>query len=153
MLVSRDGFAPYREAISQASRNIIEVVDRFHLLKNLSDFFEKIFHTLLPGSFGLEVKECTPKIVLTDNDEYYDRWDYLSWRRILDVKKGYENGESVTSIARRFSISRQTVYNDIQRTGTHRKFSPSASRRKANRWIDWIRQHDQESGGRNTQRA
>jgi len=150
MLVSRDGFAPYREAISQASRNIIEVVDRFHILKNLSDFFEKIFHTLLPGSFGLEVKECTPKIVLTDNDEYYDRWDYLSWRRILDVKKGYENGESVTSIARRFSISRQTVYNDIQRTGT--MYTPEIlTERLAG--FDRIRQHDQESGGRNTQRA
>lgn len=144
-LVSRDRFAPYREAISQVSRNITEVLDRFHLLKNLSDLFEKVCQTLLPRSLGLEVEECAPGTVLADDAEYDDRWDHPSWNRTLDVKKAYETGESVTSIAHRFSISRQTVYNDIRRAAPishHRKRSPSASRRKVNRWIDRIRQLD-----------
>lgn len=118
-LVSRDRFAPYREAISQVSRDITEVLDRFHLLKNLSDLFEKVCHTLLPRSLGLEVEECAPGTFLADDAEYDDRWDHPSWNRTLDVKKAYETGESVTSIARSFSISRQTVYNDIRRTARY----------------------------------
>lgn len=145
-LVSRDRFAPYREAISQVSRNITEVLDRFHLLKNLSDLFKKICHTLLPGSFGLKIEECAPVIAVANDAEDDDRWDHPSWHRTLDVKKAYETGESVTSIAYRFSISRQTVYNDLRRTAPishHRKRLPSASRRKVNRWIDRIRQLDE----------
>ncbi|WP_214823894.1 helix-turn-helix domain-containing protein [Exiguobacterium algae] len=98
----------------------------------------------MPGSFGLEIGECASEIVSTDDAGDDDgRWDHPSWHRTLGVKKAYETGESVTSIARRFSVSRQTVYNDIRRTAPithHRKRSPSASRRKVNRWIDRIRQ-------------
>lgn len=86
-------------------------------------------------------------IVSTDDAGDDDgRWDHPSWHRTLGVKKAYETGESVTSIARRFSVSRQTVFTDIRRTAPithHRKRSPSASRRKVNRWIDLIRQLDE----------
>ena len=43
--VSRDRFATYASAITQASDTIVQVADRWHILKNLTESFERFLNT------------------------------------------------------------------------------------------------------------
>ncbi len=54
--VSRDGSVSYRKAIEDADKNIIQVSDRFHLLKGLTDAAKKYIMQILAANIGIPVK-------------------------------------------------------------------------------------------------
>lgn len=54
-IVSRDGSVSYRKAITEANENIVQVSDRFHLLKGLTDAAKKYIRRLLGANIGLPV--------------------------------------------------------------------------------------------------
>ena len=53
-VVSRDGSAIYRLAIELANPNIIQVSDRFHLIKGLSEAVREEIKNILPRQIVLE---------------------------------------------------------------------------------------------------
>ena len=54
-VVSRDGAQTYASAISNAHPNAVQISDRFHLIKNLSDAVEKYLHRLFPSRLVIPV--------------------------------------------------------------------------------------------------
>ncbi|TCI46215.1 transposase [Exiguobacterium sp. SH3S2] len=114
ILVSRDRFLPYAEAVRLTSHPVIDVLDRFHLVQNLWKLYETAITSILPNKIFLDEEERIDANPHQDEAER-KRWDHPTWHRALEIKRARAEGESIASIARRLSISRNTVYNDINR--------------------------------------
>ena len=54
-IVSRDGSVSYNSAVKQADEGIIQVSDRFHLLKGLTDAAKSVMTSLVAANIGLPV--------------------------------------------------------------------------------------------------
>ncbi len=54
-IVSRDGSVSYNSAVKQADEGIIQISDRFHLLKGLTDAAKKYITGILAANIGLPV--------------------------------------------------------------------------------------------------
>ena len=52
-LVSRDGFRPFRQAVSQASATIVQVYDRWHLLRGAKRQFELYLASVLSSAVSV----------------------------------------------------------------------------------------------------
>lgn len=57
-IVSRDGSVSYNSAIKQANEKIIQISDRFHLLKGLTDAAKKVITSLVAANIGIPVSAC-----------------------------------------------------------------------------------------------
>lgn len=68
MIISRDGSITYRNSITEAHPNAMQISDRFHLLKNLTDYSIEYLKKHLKKNIGLIVNSTdievtkTPKI-------------------------------------------------------------------------------------------
>jgi predicted transcriptional regulator len=65
--VSRDGSVTYKSAITQANEKIIQISDRFHLLKGLTDAAKKYITGYFKANIGLPVSESHYNGIKTDN--------------------------------------------------------------------------------------
>ena len=54
-IVSRDGSVSYNNAVKQANANIIQISDRFHLLKGLTDAAKTVITSLVAANIGIPV--------------------------------------------------------------------------------------------------
>lgn len=54
-IVSRDGSVSYNSAVKQANEKIIQISDRFHLLKGLTDASKKVITSLVSANIGIPV--------------------------------------------------------------------------------------------------
>jgi len=54
-IVSRDGSVSYNSAVKQANEKIIQISDRFHLLKGLTDAAKKVITSLVAANTGIPV--------------------------------------------------------------------------------------------------
>lgn len=61
--IIRDGSHTFRSAISEVSLDIIQIADRFHVLKSLTDHAMKALRSLIPKKIelGEEIKKSTSK--------------------------------------------------------------------------------------------
>jgi len=57
-VVSRDGSSQYATAIKQAHPNALQVSDRFHLIKNLTDYAKQHITKAVKTNFRIPVEEC-----------------------------------------------------------------------------------------------
>ena len=104
--MSRDGSLQYAAAITQAHPNAIQVSDRFHVIKNISEHSKDGFKRDLPASFRIETEA-------DDQDMDSNCCDNLEYPEILpeknhmsSVEKKRAAVEQVRSLARKgFSIA------------------------------------------------
>jgi len=61
-VVSRDGSTTYAAAIAEAHPDAIQISDRFHILKNLTDRATLVFQKLFQGRIAIPVTEGTQSI-------------------------------------------------------------------------------------------
>jgi len=54
-VISRDGSVSYNSAIKQVNTNIVQVSDRFHLIKGLTDAAKKYITKLVSANFGIPI--------------------------------------------------------------------------------------------------
>ena len=75
-LVSRDGALCYRNAINEANKDIIQVTDRFHLLKNLTSYCKEFL-----------LKNFNKFIYLNKNEEQLKEIElYEKYKLFIDKK-------------------------------------------------------------------
>ena len=60
-IVSRDGATLYKSAVIEANPNIQHVSDRFHLLKNLTDYAKIIFKDFCPHRLSWHLQKTLLK--------------------------------------------------------------------------------------------
>lgn len=103
-IVSRDGSQVYASAITEAHPGAIQISDRFHLLKNLSEAVEKYMLRLFPAR--LEIP-ATAKTRTPEMQALLDTRNRA--QRIRFAKTKYEEGLTVNEIALLMHSSLSTV--------------------------------------------
>lgn len=114
-LVSRDGSQRYRRLIEAASPHIVQVSDRFHLMKNLRDVSVDLIRSLLG-----ERKALLPYPYPTEEEAYrYIVEDILSMgeakhrervRLYYQIRGMKDTGQGIYDIARELGVKSQKVY-------------------------------------------
>ncbi|CZQ95928.1 transposase [Trichococcus ilyis] len=84
-IVSRDGATLYKNAVIEANPNIQHVSDRFHLLKNLTDYAKKAIQGLLPSKIILAPPEDTIEIPINKAIEHYTDFDRNKLVKVQEV--------------------------------------------------------------------
>ena len=112
-LVSRDGSATYHKAITDALPNALQVSDRFHLFKGLTDYAKEYINKEL----GVRIKIPSLNIVFAENSS--GKNGNVKEHRLLELKDKYAcikelsaSGNNKTSICKTLGIDART-YNKL----------------------------------------
>lgn len=116
-IVARDGSLSYRQAISTTSAEIIQVADRFHLLKNLYESMKNALGRILPAhwqpllgnTIELSKQSIIQELPLTKKEQQ-------KWELIQTIQRLYQEGYSGRQLAKQFQLSRNTVKKYLQAT-------------------------------------
>lgn len=108
-LISRDGAQTYASASTNAHPNAIQVSDRFHLLKNLSEAVELYIRKVFPARVDI------PSIDEINWQEFEILYNTANRNeRILFAKKKINEGYSVSDIALLLHSSNKTVQKYVE---------------------------------------
>jgi len=105
-IVSRDGSVAFAAAIAKAHPGAMQISDRFHILKNLSDRARLVFQKLFQGRIAIQVTPGTQNI----------RYEVLigtTTEQIRLVKKLYSEGRTQGEISLLTGLSARKVKNYI----------------------------------------
>lgn len=106
--VTRDFSLTYKNAISEALPNAQQIVDRFHIFKNLTDDLCTYLKRTVKDRIKL-VKGNTDTEVLTKRQQNKIETAHRKWQTIEEVKKLYADGYTKTHIFKTLGISRMTI--------------------------------------------
>lgn len=108
-VVSRDGFNSFRQAITQANNQIIQVYDRWHFIRNA----KKQMDSFLPATMiALNVDPpCEPilAIPLTRTEQRMKERQYEKWKYIREIQQTHKKGKNTSRISMEYQLDRRTV--------------------------------------------
>jgi transposase len=111
-LVSRDGFRPFREAVSQASATIVQVFDRWHLLRGAKRQLELYLTSALPSAVSVpnsSTDQAEPLSGSIPETKYQrQRWERYEkkWALIKQIQEEHQKGKNISVLAREFQLDR-----------------------------------------------
>jgi transposase len=113
-IVSRDRYANYANGIRQASNEIIQVADRWHLLKNMGDAIEKMLvrnQHRLKDARDQEIarKQKDHESEESVKDELLRVEEGKHRRKFAQMKMLLAQGQSVSKISRELRMQRVTI--------------------------------------------
>lgn len=135
-LVSRDGFRPFREAVSQASATIVQVYDRWHLLRGAKRQLELYLTSVLPSAVSVPnsaTDKAEPLSGSIPETKYQrQRWERYEkkWILIRHIQEEHQKGKNISVLAREFQLDRRTIRKYLNTTSI-----PIITRRKSRRPI------------------
>ena len=107
-IVSRDGSTSYRAAITSVHPEAIQISDRFHLVKNLTESISEFWKHLIKGRIEIPLTSESAEL----------RYEYLTSfsrrDRILEAKRMHSEGLSFKKIAKKLLVSPTTVANYVK---------------------------------------
>ena len=121
-IFSRDRSKTYKSAITEGAPNAIQVADRFHLLQNLQEVLEKVFHSNCPALKSVEAVLLPPLKLLSRRHRKRLRKArsllmskvpgvvLVDWKTINKTHALKQQGYRVTDIAHHLGIGRRTAY-------------------------------------------
>lgn len=119
-VVSRDGSKSYAKAIKDASPDIKQVGDRWHIFKQLFEAVKQTVRTFFPKKWvppqkdelNKEPEKSSPR----KTDQTRIQNEEKHWLRIKRVHQLKSEGYSIAAISRKVGVTRQTVYKDLKTT-------------------------------------
>jgi transposase len=139
-VISRDRGGAYASGARVGAPQAEQVADRFHLLKNLLDGFEKFLsrrHDALKSAFGTAVQPSSPGNHCSDTSAKQLISDQKAAKqeaqehRFQQIKQLRAAGVPILQLARRLKMSRNTVKKFLAaavvpplRCGYHQRYSP-----------------------------
>ena len=116
--ITRDFSQTYKNAINEALPKAIQIVDRFHILKNLTDDLNDYLKRniadrtkMIDQEWKIGIEE---EIILNKRQRSKKESAERKWKVIQEAQKLYKKGMNITNIAKKLKISRQTVYNYLE---------------------------------------
>lgn len=118
-LVSRDGSNIYKSAITNALPKAVQITDRFHLIKGLTEYATKEIKRIIPRISVVSIKNIknNPNYVKTTVKKAKSKQtDKMKQRLKLinEIIKRYKECNSIRQVAREFKMSKATVANYIK---------------------------------------
>jgi transposase len=127
-IVTRDRSWEYARGINEGAPDVLQVVDRFHLLSHLREMLERVIERQRHHWSGIDLAFHTPEVsgpTLQDEGASRPRWPArrsptenstrearyegrLALRQQVQALR--EQGESILGIAQRLALNRSTVY-------------------------------------------
>ena len=119
-IVSRDGSVSYNNAIKQANEAIVQISDRFHLLKGLTDAAKKHITSVVAANIGIPVSashyeniETTDYWDKEQKDDFPTREHNANYEKkkklVTQVKELTKAGKKRSEIAEEVGVSYSTV--------------------------------------------
>ena len=112
--VTRDFSQTYKNAINEALPKAKQIVDRFHIFKNLTDDLKKKKKRTVSETIKIIDRKGNPvkeeERILNKRQRDKKRTAEEKWKVIQEVQKLNREGMPKTEIAKKLKISRQTVY-------------------------------------------
>jgi transposase len=111
-VISRDRGGEYREGARRGAPQALQVADRFHLLKNLSEVVQKVFKSYSALLVRIPRPSSQPRTVApprVHREEARERTRQKTAQRSALVHSLAQQGMSVSAIARATGLHRQTV--------------------------------------------
>ncbi len=106
-IVSRDGSITYNKAIKDAHPESIQISDRFHILKNLTEYCKKYIKRIFNRKIEVEKLENTAQEKILELKEKY-KFE-TKWELILRVKELRDLKYKVNDIASILGVGNKTV--------------------------------------------
>lgn len=110
-LVCRDGSITYNKAIKDSHSEAIQVADRFHILKNLTDYLKSYIKRTIKNTIDVtdninqNSNDCNNNIIKT-------KYQYnTKWELILAVKRMKNDGYTIKQISDTLGLGNKTVIN------------------------------------------
>lgn len=127
-IISRDRATAYAEAVRTAAPSAVQVADRWHLLKNLTEALERVLQnrsSFLGAAASVITKaqiisspaviQSSPTTMLSsrngDSSQESRKRRYARYKKVMRM---YRQGESIRAIAKVMKMSRMTVYKYIR---------------------------------------
>lgn len=110
-MVSRDGSITYSKAIKDSHSSVIQISDRFHLLKNLTDYCKEYIKRIIKHTIKLEVpviKSLESQDILKLKKKYQYQ---TKWELILAVKELRSMGYTINQICCVLGLGNKSVIN------------------------------------------
>lgn len=109
-VVSRDGFTAYRQAITKANPNIIQIYDRWHFIRNAKKQVDTYINSRIPATITWIVPaEKETELPLRTPERKARERQKQKWTLIQNIQKEYRSGKSLSRIARENQLDRRTV--------------------------------------------
>jgi len=111
---SRDGSITYAKAMRDSHPEAIQISDRFHLLKNLTDYCKDYIKRTIKNKIEIE---STAETVIIDNIDRKVKYQYETiWDLITDVKKLRSEGHTIEQISASLGLGNKTIikYSKVQ---------------------------------------
>ncbi|MFD0051723.1 transposase [Actinomycetes bacterium NPDC127524] len=115
-LITRDRAQAFKRAAEEASPNIKQVGDRWHIFQHLFDAVKKTIKSIVPPKWlppGQVAQPETPSRPLPKRLQPLEEHEDKIWKRIQHVHRLRKGGKSIIYIAKQLGISRNTVYTDL----------------------------------------
>ncbi|PLR89333.1 ISL3 family transposase [Bacillus sp. T33-2] len=139
-LITRDRSQAYKSAAEEASPKIKQVGDRWHIFQHLFEAVKKTIKSIVPpkwkphGQYPSAQKSGSSR-PLPKRLQHLEKHEDNVWKRIQHAQRLRNEGKSITAIAKKLGISRNTVYTDLAATS-----KPSFKRTSVyNRYLPLIR--------------
>ncbi len=117
--VTRDFSKSYKAAISEALPNARQIVDRFHILKNLTEDMAGYLKRKIKDNIkvpNLSIVPITEKEVFNTRERRKTETGLKKWETAREAQKLRESGKNNTEIAGMLQISRPTVIKYLSMT-------------------------------------
>ncbi|PFJ17158.1 hypothetical protein COD67_07590 [Bacillus cereus] len=115
-VVSRDGFSGFRQGISNANLSIIQVYDRWHLIKNIKDQLDRYLTVSVPASIiwstsNLSQNQELPslEVLMTKQEREKHERNMKKWELIQEIQAAHRAGQSIRSLAKDYKLPRHTI--------------------------------------------
>jgi len=156
-IISRDRGKEYIEGIALGGgQEVIEIADRFHLLKNMVEMLQRLFERsskeLKPAvqhnTSEIDVAEATksknnaiPDVINQDSAKVQSKEKTYQQTRFEEVKQLEAEGLSHRAIAKKVGLARQTVRKYLFLDTLPRKYQNTTNLSKATPFMNFIREH------------
>jgi transposase len=109
-VVSRDGFTAYRQGITDASKTITQIYDRWHFIKNAKNQLDSFLSTLVPATVTWSEPQVTSiEIPFTRTEQTGNNRRNKKWELIQEIQQAHKKGENLSRLAREYKLDRRTI--------------------------------------------
>src|SRR5262245_11919114 len=148
-LISRDRAGAYADGARQGAPSAIQIVDRWHLNKNMTEAVERFLNTKhsclrqavsrVNGSV-VKTEELDRSIINIHRPSKTDLWNEQKYARYEQVTQLHRQGVSIQAIAREFRMHRRTVRIMLRAETCPQRATPPKRKSQIDRHIEYLTQ-------------